>query len=130
MTAPAPSARMRREVRRVFVLRDFFAFCFDKDHQLDDQKEEADGQHACCKHRRPQEGKIGVPIDREEHHAAEKEAVTPPPAKAWCDLLFPLIFGPTNFPDGLAAQPMMVIDAAPESGQKSDLLRRVLFCIS
>ena len=114
----------------MFVLRDAFKSRFDKDHEFDGQKEEADREHACGKHCWPQEGKIGTPIDRKEDHAAKKEAVAPPPAKAWCDLLFPFIFGPTNFHHGLAAQPMMVVYAAAETGQKSDLLRGVFFCIS
>ena len=87
------------------------ASCCDDDHQLGDEKYEADGEHSDANRGWLGEAEIGAPIEKDECEAAEEQEGAGPAAEACGDFALALVLGAANFKDGLDGQTLMVIDA-------------------
>ena len=99
----------------------------DDDHELGDEKNEADGEHADTDCRGPGEFEVGTPIENDECEAAEEQDRAAPAPETRGDFALALVLGAANLADGLDGQTLMAIDATAQCGDECNPLGCVLF---
>src|SRR5258707_12141805 len=101
--------------------------CCDDNHQLGDEKYEADGEHSDTDRCGPGEAEVRNPIENYECETAEEQDEAGPAAETCGDFALALVLVAANLADGLDGQALMVIDGQPEGGEEGDWLGGVLF---
>src|ERR1700738_1742527 len=101
--------------------------CCDDDHQLCDEKDEADGEHSDTDGRGPGEVEVGAQIEGNGCETAEEQDGAGPAPETCGDFALALVLGAANLADGLDGQTLMVKDATAKRGDECDLLVCVLF---
>src|SRR5580704_1527019 len=101
--------------------------CCDNDHQLGDEKYEADGEHADANCRGPGEAEVRTPIENYECETAEEQDGAGPATETCGDFALALVLAAANFTHGLDGQTLMVIDATAKCGDECDLCGCMLF---
>ena len=101
--------------------------CSDDDHQLCDEKDEADGEHSDADGCGPGESEVQTPIEGHECETAEEQDGSGPAAEACRDFAVTLVLAATNLTNGLDCETLMVVDATAKCGDECDLLGCVRF---